>query len=251
MTKQKLKVGFFGITGCAGCQLSVIFNEDELLYLTDLIDIKAWPFIKEKNTEEVFDIIFLEGLVASNEDLETLKKLREKTKILVALGACAHTGCIPAYRQFTLKENYEHLIFTKNKRIEDLNPTGIDSYVKVDYTLPGCPPSKTEILEFIKDIALGKTPRANNDPVCNECRRNNNLCLLEFNRLCLGPITAGGCNAICVNGNFECWGCRGKTNDANFKTMINLLKEKGFDEKFIKRRMKSFVGLKLEEVKDA
>jgi coenzyme F420-reducing hydrogenase gamma subunit len=248
---EKLKAGFYGITGCAGCQLSVVFNEDELLDIVGLIDIKAFPFIKEKNIDEDFDIVFLEGLVASNDDLETVKKLREKTKILVALGACAHTGCIPAYRNFTLKENYEHLLYSKVKKIQDVAPTGIDTYVKVDYTIPGCPPSKEEILEFIKDILMGKTPKSNQNPVCVECRRNNNLCLLEFKRLCLGPVTRGGCNAICINGNFECWGCRGKTDDANFKTMINLLKEKGFDEKFIKRRMRSFTGLKLEEIKDA
>jgi len=138
---EKLKVGFYGITGCAGCLLSVVFNEDELLDIAGLIDITAFPFVKEKNIEDDFDIVFLEGLVASNDDLETVKKLREKTKILVALGACAHTGCIPAYRQFTLKENYAHLLYSKVKKIQDVTPIGIDAYVKVDYTIPGCPPS--------------------------------------------------------------------------------------------------------------
>ena len=48
---QKLKIGFYGITGCAGCLLSVIFNEDELLDLINLIDLKAFPFIKEMNRD--------------------------------------------------------------------------------------------------------------------------------------------------------------------------------------------------------
>lgn len=248
----KLKIGFYGITGCAGCQLSVIFNEDELLSLIDLIDVRAFPFIKELNIEEKFDYVFIEGLVASNDDLDVIKKLRKKTKKLVALGACAHTGCVPAYRNFTLKKNYEHLLYKKMKRIKDIKPTPVDAHIEVDYTIPGCPPDKNEILTFIKDIVKGKEPKKYNNPVCVECRRNNNICLLDINKLCLGPITRGGCNSVCTNSGFECWGCRGLTDDADIKLMIDILKSKGYSKKVIKQRMQSFVGLKIpsQEVSD-
>lgn len=183
--------------------------------------------------------------MASASDLETLKKLRERAKTLVALGACAHTGCVPAYRNFTLKENYEHLLYTKDKGIEDLDPTPIDAHVKIDFTIPGCPPDKHEILTFLKDIVIGKTPKPYNNPVCVECRRNNNMCLLEIGKPCLGPITRGGCNAVCINGGFECWGCRGHTNDTNIPMMIKLLKSKGYSHEFVRNRMRAFVGMKI------
>ncbi len=247
---SKPKVGVYGLTGCAGCQLSIIFNEDEILDLVSLIDLRAFPFIKEHNKDESFDLVFCEGLVASNEDLEVLKKIRSKTKILVALGACAHTGCIPAYRHWTLKENYEHLLFKKTKNIQDQKPLPIDAHVEVDFVIPGCPPDKTEILTFVKDILNGKTPRPYNNPVCVECRRNNNDCLLIQGKPCQGPITAGGCKAVCINGGFECWGCRGPTEDANYEVWINLLKEKGYSYEFIKTRMNMFSGLKLLEHED-
>jgi len=51
MIKMKPKAGFYGITGCAGCLLSVIFNEDELLSMANALDIVSFPFIKEKNSE--------------------------------------------------------------------------------------------------------------------------------------------------------------------------------------------------------
>src|SRR3989338_4705932 len=143
---KKLKVGFFGITGCAGCLLSMIFNEDEILDLVNAVDLRAFPFIKEVNPDENFDYVFMEGLVADKEDLETLQKVRNNTKFLVSLGACASTGCIPAYRQYTLKENYEHLIYKKQENLEDIKPTPIDTHVRVDYYIPGCPPSKREIV---------------------------------------------------------------------------------------------------------
>src|SRR3989344_2997039 len=207
---DKLKVGFYGITGCAGCLLSVIFNEDEIMDLVELVELKAFPFIKEVNPDDSFDYIFMEGLVADNEDLKVLQRLRKNSKFLVSLGACACTGCVPAYRQFTLKENYEHLIYRKAAEIEDIKPTPVDAHVKVDYYIPGCPPDKREILTFIKNVVIGKTPKPYENPVC-----------------------------------FECWGCRGPTKDMNLELMISILKGKGFNDKFLQDRMRTFVGLKL------
>lgn len=242
---KRLVVGFYGITGCAGCLLSVIFNEDEILDIVQAVDLKAFPFIKEVNVEDHFDYVFIEGLVASKEDLETIKKLREHSTYVVALGACSCTGCVPAYRHFTLKENYEHLLYKKQEHIQDLEPTPIDEHIRVDHYIPGCPPDKQEIMTFIKSIAIGKEPRPYTSPVCIECRRQGNACLLDQGKPCLGPITAGGCDAVCINGGFECWGCRGPTKDMNLELMIRILKEKGFDDKFIQDRMRTFVGLKL------
>ena len=246
----KLKVGIYGITGCAGCQLSVIFNEDELLDLIEVVDLKAFPFIKEVNPDEQYDLIFLEGLVADKGDLEAAKKLRKNAKILVALGACAVTGCVPAYRNFTLKQNYEHLLYRKIRELQDVQPTPVDMHVRVDYYLPGCPPDKRQILAFIKGAVKGAIPRPTDNPVCVECRQNGNACLLEIGKPCLGPITAGGCNAVCVNGGLGGWGCRGPTKDMNLPLMISLLKRKGFDEKFIQDRMRTFAGLKLPMLKE-
>jgi coenzyme F420-reducing hydrogenase gamma subunit len=245
MTKPK--VGFYGLTGCAGCQLSVLFSEDEIVSVLGLIDIVSFPFIREKNIDQHFDICIVEGLVADKHDLETLKKLRENSSILVAIGACAHTGNVPAYRHYTLKENYQHLLYEKKEGIQDIDPTPLDSWVKVDYTIPGCPPDKREIMNFIKALLLGKEPLTYSSPVCVECRRNNNLCLLEEGKLCLGPITRGGCNSVCTNGSFECWGCRGQTDDANIPAFVALLQEKGFKREEILKRMREFVGLKLPE----
>ncbi len=245
LSKTKLKVGFYGITGCAGCLLSVIFNEDEILDLVQLVDLKAFPFVKEVNIDEDFDYIFMEGLVADKGDLETLQKLRKNCKFLVSLGACAATGCVPAYRQFTLKENYEHLLYKKQEELQDVEPTPLDSHVRVDYYIPGCPPDKKEIKTFIKNIVLGKITKPYESPVCIECRKNGNQCLLDLGKPCLGPITVGGCNAVCINGGFECWGCRGPTKDMNLELMILMLRQRGFDDKFIQDRMRTFVGLKM------
>ena len=87
-----MKVGVYSITGCMGCLLSIIFNEKDLLELNDVIDIAAFPFIKDNEEVQEFDMIIVEGVVVHKDDLETLKKLRESTKYLGSLGACACAG---------------------------------------------------------------------------------------------------------------------------------------------------------------
>ena len=248
---EKLRIGVFSITGCAGCQLSVIFNEDELLSLLDVINLRAFPFVKEVNAEQDFDYVLMEGLVATKEDLAMLKKVRGHTKKLVALGACAHSGCIPAYRNFTLEKQFEevphHTLDDVRDELKSIKPSPISDHVEVDYIVPGCPPDKKEILGFLYAIAHGIEPHPYGEPVCVECRRNGNQCLLEVGKPCLGPITRGGCRAVCPSGGFECWGCRGCTDDANVKVLCAYFREKGYSDNWIKERMRTFVGMILPE----
>jgi coenzyme F420-reducing hydrogenase gamma subunit len=243
---EKLKVGILDITGCNGCVLSVAFNEDEVLDIFNLVDVLEYRFVSDPAEEKPeLDIVLMEGMVASPRDLEFLKEVRARTKVLVALGTCAHTGNIPAYRKWTPKENLARLQFEKTEDIADVEVTPIDAHVQVDATIPGCPPNRREVLEVIKNLVIGKGYRPYTMPVCVECRRNNNMCLLEVNKPCLGSITTGGCFAICVNAGLECWGCRGQTADANLDAFVKMLEGKGFKRDFILERMRTFVGLKI------
>lgn len=249
---EKLKVGVLDITGCNGCVLSVAFNEDQLLDIFNLVDMQAYRFVSDDVGEKPeFDIVFMEGMVASPRDLELLKDIRARTKMLIALGACAHTANIPAYRKWADPEGFANLHHDKTDDIADVEVTPIDAHVKVDATIPGCPPNRDEILEVIKNFVLGKEYRPYALPVCVECRRNNNYCLLELNKPCLGPITTGGCFAICVNAGLECWGCRGQTADANLDAFVRMLQGKGFEREFIVERMRTFVGLKIPSLDTA
>jgi len=244
---KKPIVGFYDLAGCNGCLLSVLFNEDEILDLAKLVDIKTFRFIKELKEEKQFDMVFVEGLVACNKDLDMLKEIRAKSKLLVALGACACTGCIPAMRNFTEPSKYAYLVYERSAETKDQPATPIHMHVQVDYSIPGCPPNKKQIAEFIKDVALGKKPQDFDRPVCYECRLNENRCLLDDGKMCLGPITRGGCNAVCTNGKFECWGCRGPMPDANPQLMAKLLEQKGYTKEQVRQRIRTFSGMLLEK----
>jgi sulfhydrogenase subunit delta len=246
----KAKVGFYGVTGCAGCLLSVAFNEDEILDIVGAIDLVAFPFIKGENDNECkLDIVFIEGTVASKDDEVQVKKLRKRASIVVALGACACVGNIPALRNYKNEKDVKDLKYDKREQNQDRDggPRPLHEVIPVEFSLPGCPPDRDEIKTFIKEVLLGKTFKNYKDPVCIECKLNDNGCLLDEGEVCVGPITAGGCKAICTTNGLKCYGCRGLTDDANFEEFFALMEEKGIDATATKKVMETFMAIDINE----
>ncbi|MGV8152563.1 MAG: NADH:ubiquinone oxidoreductase [Candidatus Nanoarchaeia archaeon] len=243
---KKPVVGVFGVSGCAGCMLTMLF-EDNFKELVKLFDIKSFPLIKQDKYKGEFDFIFIEGTVCFDEDIIVLNELRKRAKKVVALGSCACFGGVPSIKNFLDSEKTMHFVYPKYNHLKTTSPTPISSHIKVDYFLPQCPPSKTELLEFLKNLALGLNFKNYQDPVCFECRKKSNPCLLEEGKICLGPVTNGGCEAICPSNKTTCYGCRGPCADANYKAFISLLKEKGYNQKEIQDKMQTFAGLAFEE----
>ncbi len=244
--KQKLKIGIYGISGCAGCLLSVLF-EDCFKQLVKLVDIKAFPLIKEDSYKGEFDYVFIEGTVCFDEDIVMLNELRKKSKYIIALGACACVGGVPSIKNFLDSEKTMKLVYPVYNHLKSESPTPIDKHIKVDYYLPQCPPNKEEIIEFVKFIATGREFKPYREPVCFECRKKGNLCLLTKNEICLGPITNGGCDAICPSNFVSCYGCRGPCKDANIKAYLDMLKEMGYTDKNMHDKMNTFAGLQFKE----
>jgi sulfhydrogenase subunit delta len=248
---QKLKVGIYGITGCMGCQLNILYQK-ELLELLEAVDLRAFPVGKEKNIEESFDIVFLEGVVVNEKDLEELKEIRSKTKKLVAIGACATDGCVPAIKNFVDNKNIELSVYQAQEleKMQSLNPMPIDEFVTVDYYIYGCPMDKKEFLQFMKQTLLGKEFRMYQKPICYECNLQERGCLLEEGVECLGPVTFGNCSVMCPHENYPCIGCRGPYEDANFEAYFKLLESKGIPKETIFSHLNRFAGIKFKRMID-
>ncbi|MBM3234048.1 hypothetical protein FJZ19_03050 [Candidatus Pacearchaeota archaeon] len=243
---EKLKIGIYGISGCAGCLLTFLY-EPVFREISKIFDIKSFPLIKEDKYKGEFDYVFIEGTVCFDDDIIMLKELRNRAKKVVALGACAHVGGVPSMRNFMDNEKIIKFVYPKYNHLKSSLPEPIDKHIKVDCYLPQCPPSKSEILEFIKCIARDIEFKNYEDPVCFECRKMGNLCLLDKGKLCLGPVTNGGCEALCPGNKVTCYGCRGPCRDANLKAFLELLKEKGYTSKELEEKMQTFAGLKFKE----
>jgi Coenzyme F420-reducing hydrogenase, gamma subunit len=101
---MKPKVAFFDFASCEGCQLQVINLEESILNLVEIVDVVSFREAMKEHSDE-YDIAFIEGSIARPMDEERLRGIREKAKILVALGACACIGGVNALRnQFSVEE---------------------------------------------------------------------------------------------------------------------------------------------------
>ena len=86
MIMSKPKVGIFGLTCCDGCELQILNIHEDILDVVKAVDITNFKLGQEKNTDD-YDIAIIEGSVTTPAELEEVKKIREKAKIVVALGS--------------------------------------------------------------------------------------------------------------------------------------------------------------------
>jgi len=248
----KPKIGIYGLTGCAGDQLNILNCEDELLKIFDIFEIKSFVMAsREKDESARLDVAFVEGSVSSEKDLEELKKIREKSKSLVAIGHCAVFGGVQAMflgREEWI-ERYKRVYGDKNEvtLTPPLEPKPLSSYVKVDAVLPGCPIEKEPFLKLAGKLAHGVIPKNPDYPVCAECRWKENECLLLKGEICLGPLTSAGCGAICPSFNVGCIGCWGPVKEENWDSEGQLLVDKGYDIETVIKRFSIFGGTERAE----
>ena len=166
--QRKLKVATAALCGCFGCHMSFLDIDERIVDLVDLIEFDRSPFTDIKEIGPC-DIGLIEGGVANAENVEVLRAFRKNCKILVAVGACAVNGGIPAMRnQFDLQEclaeSYLDGIGVENAQIpndpeiplllDKVHP--IHEVVKVDHVLPGCPPSADLIWEALVALLSDK-----------------------------------------------------------------------------------------------
>ncbi len=211
---EKPKVGVFGFTGCEGCQLQISNKEENLGDLLGAIDIRTFRLISSDKNDD-YDIAFVEGSITTEEEAERLKKIRAQAKILIAMGACACLGGVHNLRsRFPLEETVKSVY--GDFQTESGPVRRISDVVDVDVELPGCPISKDEFEWLVRHLIMGVIPQFPQYPVCVECKQRINTCVLDMGILCLGPVTRGGCNAICPRNHFGCWGCRGPAEEANY-----------------------------------
>lgn len=212
-TLPKKSLAIFSLTSCEGCQFELISFYEHFNQLLNYYDIKNFRLGQESKLPGPFDVALVEGSPETQEEFNTLKMVRKESKIVITMGSCAHMGGIQSERNRMPKG-----IFHKEDKVKTVSDT-----IKVDYTVPGCPVSHSELVKCLMEIYWDKKFSLPDLAVCFECRQNENKCLLKHNKPCLGPITRAGCKSICINNGEACLGCRGPLDQANFKKMRQIL----------------------------
>ena len=207
---KKPKVAIIGLTCCEGCEFAILDLGQKFFALTEKIDLVEFRMIKDDPPKTgPYDICFIEGSAVTQKNLNTLKELRRVSKMLIVLGNCAHTGGVHRMKNWTGRVQAIGQVYGKAKGIDNPPILPIADIVKVDFTISTCPINAEEFLMIFKQILAGKKPSIPQNPVCYECQINGYECLLQNGELCCGPITLGGCDAVCLKSKQSCWGCRG------------------------------------------
>jgi coenzyme F420-reducing hydrogenase gamma subunit len=225
----KPKIAFFDFACCEGCQLQVYNLEEEILDLLELVEPVEWREAMSDHSEE-YDIAIIEGSITRDEDAERLKTIRERAKILIALGACATIGGVNKLKNLFPMDEVRKTVYGKDAGMPHLDtaPTrAVGEVVPVDYCIQGCPIDNREFSSIVRSLALGKKPFIPSYPVCVECKMKENVCRFELGEICLGPVTRAGCGARCPSHGMWCFGCRGTVDDPNVNAARDVMEQYG------------------------
>jgi F420-non-reducing hydrogenase small subunit len=204
----KPKLAMYWAASCGGCEISLINLHENILELdrhfdfvfcpclldTKIADVESWP-------DGAIALTLFNGAIRTDENLEMALLLRRKTATLIAFGACAATGGIPALSNLHSRAAHFASIYGEGPSLDnaagrlpsvhtampegDLELPGFHGRVKrleevvaVDYTIPGCPPEPHQIWNVMRAVIEGAPlpPRgsvlgAGQSTVCEECLR--------------------------------------------------------------------------------
>lgn len=237
MKSEKKSLAFYSFTACEGCQLSVLGLEGHLKRNAVKFGLASARLIQQRSGIERASIAFVEGSISSADQLKKLREIRRKCRVLVALGSCATHTCVNGVRAILPSKLRERIGRVERSRF-GVYP--LSRFVRVDYSLQGCPAFKHEFDSLLSDLSNGFLPKQRDFPVCMECKEAENDCVLLKGEPCLGPITLGGCNAVCTSEGSLCIGCRGFSREANLKMFEHMLRRSGLKGKALERWMGFF-----------
>jgi len=219
--KPKIKLAIYWGAGCGGCCVSVLDVHEKLFDIVNAADIVFWPIALDFKYQDLeamddgyIDVCLFNGAIRNSENEEIAHLLREKSKILVAYGSCAHMGGIPGLANFSSKEEIFNRVYDESESTVNRNQVRpmtefkvdegmltlpyfyedvlkLDDVVDVDYYLPGCPPQTERLVEVFMAIVTGAELPPKGSVVgalqktqCDECPREktDKKLIKEFKR---------------------------------------------------------------------
>ena len=168
--KKELRVATTSLAGCFGCHMSLLDIDEKLLALLEVVEFDASPLTDIKHCGPC-DLGLVEGGLCNADNVRTLQAFRANCRILVAVGACAINGGLPAQRNhLDIRDCLQSVYLTGHGVQRGFIPNDpelplplaqvhpLHDVVKIDYFLAGCPPSAEAIWQFLIDLIAGRTP---------------------------------------------------------------------------------------------
>jgi NAD-reducing hydrogenase small subunit len=166
---KKARVATLWLDGCSGCHMSLLDIDEAIIAVAQRLDIVYGPLVDAQEFPLDVDVALVEGAISSQDDLEKIHHVRERSRILVALGDCAVTSNVPGMRnRFPPKAILER-VYIEGADVQKGIPTDgvpallrhaipLQDVVKVDLHVPGCPPSAASILYVLNELLDGRIP---------------------------------------------------------------------------------------------
>lgn len=235
-------VAVWKFASCDGCQLTILDCEDELLAIAAALDIRMFLEAGPEELLDHYDISFVEGSITTAHDEQRIHDIRERSGLLITIGACATAGGIQALRNSADVAEYAAMVYARPDWIETLaTSTPIAHHVRVDRELRGCPISRHELLATITALLAGRRPAPTGHAVCVECKQAGHRCVLVADGVpCMGPVTHAGCDALCPSFHRGCFGCFGPSEGANVDGLRTAWRAAGIPDGELTRMVRTF-----------
>ena len=239
---RRPKLAVWKFASCDGCQLTLLNCEDELLTVASEIEIAHFPEATRATVAGPYDLSLVEGSITTPGDAERILQVRQASRRLVTIGACATAGGIQALRNFADVEEFRSAVYAHPEYIATLaDSTAIAAHVPVDFELHGCPIDRGQLLAVIAAFLHGRKPPIPDYSVCVECKRRGTICVMVAHGTpCLGPVTHAGCGALCPSYGRGCYGCFGPQDNPNAASLAGRLTFLGMPERDVRRVFRTF-----------
>jgi NAD-reducing hydrogenase small subunit len=166
---KRVRVATVWLDGCAGCHMSVLDMDETILSVAKRIEVVYGPLVDAQEFPKAVDVTLVEGAVSSQHDVEQLRTIRQRSKLVVALGDCAVTGNVPAMRNSLPARKMLERIYVEGASPSMGVPSDgvpallrhavpIQEVVKVDLHVPGCPPAAASIVYVLTELLEGRMP---------------------------------------------------------------------------------------------
>ena len=166
----KPKISSDWMAGCAGCHMSLLDIDERIVQIAELADIRATPITDLKEPDESgVDVGILEGGINNSANEEVAHKMRQRSKILVALGDCAVFGGVPALRNFCGIQEALQRAYVEAESVDESGKIPSDpelatmtkvralhEVVPVDAWVAGCPPRPEDLLAGLAEVVRGR-----------------------------------------------------------------------------------------------
>jgi coenzyme F420-reducing hydrogenase gamma subunit len=244
LLKKRPRLAVFKFASCDGCQLSLLDCEDELLAVAGAVEIGHFAEASSLLLEGPYDIALVEGSITTPHDAQRIREIRQQSRFLMTIGACATAGGIQALRNFADHAEFMRAVYASPEYIATLTTsTAIADHVPVDFELRGCPINRHQLLEVITALLHGKRPRTSSESVCPGCKRRGTVCIMVAQGIpCLGPVTQSGCGAICPAYDRGCYGCFGPAQQVHLQSLTSWLMANGTTPGEAANLLRSFNG---------